>query len=192
MSNAETTSENRDALAGVNTLFVNRWSPRAFKKEPLDNKTLARVIDAARWSPSCYNEQPWRIYTSDDATFDEFASLLVDANQAWAKHASVLGLVVGKRFFSHNGKPNPTFEFDCGAAWMALTLQARFEGLYTHGMAGLHYDAAAEYLKIDPDNEKVIMGFALGKMGDPSSLNETLREKESPSGRRPLDEIWNP
>ena len=31
--------------------------------------------------------------------------------------------------------------FDCGAAWMAMTMQARKYGLYTHGMAGIDREA---------------------------------------------------
>jgi hypothetical protein len=75
---------------------------------------------------------------------------------------------------------------------MALALQARFEGLYTHGMAGIKKVEVATYLNLDPEREAVLMGFAIGSLGDKSKLDEALQERESPSARRPLASIWNP
>ena len=180
----------RQTLPGVSSLFVERWSPRAFKKTPIDQAMLTRCIEAARWSPSCYNEQPWRFYTSNDDSFNDYLELLVDANQIWAKNASVIGFVVGKKHFTHNDQANPTFALDCGAAWLAMTLQARTEGWYTHGMAGIKHNAISDYFKLDPMQDQVMMGFVVGQLGDPAQLNDALREKEQPSLRKPLEEIW--
>ena len=147
-------------------------------------------MQAARWSPSCFNDQPWRIYTSTEASFDAFLNLLVEGNQAWAKDTSVLGFVVAKLTFDHNDKPNAWAEFDCGAAWMSLSLQARMEGLYSHGMGGFHAEAAAEYLQLDQTNHKVVMAFALGHMAAADTLTEEQIEAEQPNQRKPLDEVW--
>ena len=114
----------------------------------------------------------------------------MDFNQVWAKNAPVIGFLVAKTHFDHNGKSNPTCQFDCGAAWMAIALQARKEGLYSHGMAGIHYEAIVDYLKLDSDTDAVIMGFVIGKLGDEQTLTDKLREREVPSDRLPLDEIW--
>jgi len=180
----------RDPIAGLNPLFVERWSPRAFEPHALEPGQLERIIDAARWAPSCFNEQPWRLYTSTAATFDAYLSLLVEANQAWARNASVIGFMVGRKRFRRNDKPNDYAEFDAGAAWMSLALQARFEGLYTHGMAGIDKAGVAAHLGLDAEADVVIMGFALGKLGDPSSLEEGLRDREAPSPRLSLADIW--
>lgn len=180
----------RDALPGVDPLFAERWSPRAFLPAPLDAGVVARLIDAARWSPSCYNEQPWRFYTSTTDSFADYLSMLVEFNQVWARNASVLGYLVGSSHFAANGKPNDMFALDCGAAWMAMTLQARREGLYTHGMAGIKREEVSDYLGLDPDREVVLMGFAIGRLGDRATLDPKLQEREVPSPRRPLDEIW--
>ena len=74
--------------------LYKRWSPRAFEKTSIDDATLERIMQAARLSPSCFNAQPWRIYTSTDATFDDYLNLLVEGNQGWAKDTSVLGFMV--------------------------------------------------------------------------------------------------
>jgi glucosamine--fructose-6-phosphate aminotransferase (isomerizing) len=36
-----------------------RWSPRAFEDRPIENDKLQRLFEAARWSPSASNIQPW-------------------------------------------------------------------------------------------------------------------------------------
>jgi len=184
--------ENRDAIDGLNSLFVERWSPRAFQSYSIELPMLTRIMEAARWAPSCYNEQPWRFYTSTSENFDDFLGLLLEGNQRWAGEASVLGFLVGKKYFSHNQKENSSFQLDCGAAWMSMTFQARFEGLYTHGMAGIKHQEVAQYLGLDTKVEQVLMGFAIGKIGDSNTLPDNLQEKETPSDRQPLAQIWNP
>jgi nitroreductase len=179
----------RDPIPGLDELFSNRWSPRAFDGSEISHDTLATLIDAARWSPSCYNEQPWRFYTSNAGNFDEYLNLLVEGNQAWAKTASVIGFLVGKTQFSSNDKDNTTHQFDCGAAWMAMSLQARKAGLFTHGMAGIKYDEIANYLQL-AEGEAVMMAFAIGREGDTAQLPEAFQAKEVPSPRKSLDEIW--
>jgi len=181
----------RDALPGVDRILVERWSPRAFQPGTLDDEVVARLIDAARWSPSCFNEQPWRFYTSTPETFGDYLSLLIEFNQAWAGNASVLGYLVGRSHFAANGKPNDVYALDCGAAWMAMSLQARREGLYTHGMAGIKREEVCEYLGLDPELEVVLMGFAIGRLGDSTTLDPKLQAREVPSPRKPLDDIWN-
>ena len=84
----------RDPVKGVDPQFIERWSPRAFEPGELAPGQLERLLDAARWAPSCFNEQPWRFYISTGETFDSYLSLLVEANQAWAKNASAIGFLM--------------------------------------------------------------------------------------------------
>lgn len=180
----------RDPLPGVVEQLSHRWSPRAFTKTTIAPEVLARIIDAARFSPSCFNAQPWRFYTSNETTFNDFLALLVEGNQTWAKDASVIGFLVAKKHFEHNGKPNGYGAFDSGAAWMSMTLQAQHEGYHTHGMAGILKDEISRYFNLDAKEDEVLMGFVIGKMGDAQQLPEALRAKETPSSRKSLDEIW--
>lgn len=180
----------RDNITGVDELFIQRWSPRAFQKTSIDDTTMQRIMDAARWSPSCFNAQPWRFYTSTAATFDDFLNLLVEGNQDWAKDNAVIGFLVAEKNFEHNGQPNAYSGFDSGAAWMAMTLQARMEGLYTHGMGGIKAAEAAEYLQLDLDKSEVLMGFTIGKLADLDGLDDEQRKNETPNSRKGLSEIW--
>ena len=171
--------------------FYQRWSPRSFLKAVIDQETQAKIFDAARWSPSCFNEQPWLIVTSTDETFSVFLDLLTEGNQGWAKRVSLLGFIFARRRFSHNDKPNVLAHFDCGAAWLGLTLQARRLGLYTHGMGGIHREKTYGALNVSQADYEVMCGFALGAIDKPEALGEERAKNERHlSGRLPLDKVW--
>ena len=181
----------RDPADGVDPLFYERWSPRAFAQRTIDEKTLKTIFDAARWAPSCYNDQPWQFITSSGSQdFDFFHNLLTEFNQAWAHRASLIGFIVARKHFEHNGKPNQIAAFDCGAAWLSMTLQARRLGLYTHGMGGIKREEIYKAFDLDPAEYEVICGFALGYISSASQLPEDFAEKEKPSARKPLAQIW--
>lgn len=192
-TNYEINFANRSPKSHVNDLFVKRWSPRSFKKTKFSATTLSTIIDAARWSPSCFNEQPWLFVTAtqvDKEDYSQFLNLLNDKNQTWAKNASVLGFIFARRNFSHNDKANDWSVFDCGSAWMAMTLQARMLGLYTHGMAGIEKQETYRTLNISENDYEIICGFALGVIDTPEKLSDEFQEKEVPSERKPLSKIW--
>ncbi|ORU92508.1 MAG: hypothetical protein A6F70_03035 [Cycloclasticus sp. symbiont of Bathymodiolus heckerae] len=98
---------NRNPLSNVNKLFHQRWSPRAFKKTPLSKHIVNSIFDAARWAPSCVNEQPWLFVTSSGSNdFDTFLGLLNESNKVWAKNAGLIGFIFAKKSFAHNGNDN--------------------------------------------------------------------------------------
>jgi len=181
----------RKIEADVHELFVNRWSPRSFKSDPVDDSTLSSIFEAARWSMSCMNEQPWLFLYSkiDDTDRDDFNGLLVPGNREWADSAPVLCFALCRNNFERNDKLNNWAQFDTGAAWMALSLQARMLGLYTHGMAGFDIDRSYEVLNVDRDKYTVIAVFVIGHRDDPDKLSEKNRESEQPNSRKSLDEI---
>lgn len=181
----------RDALEGVHELFSTRWSPRSFQKTDIPADVLHSIFDAARWTQSCFNEQPWLFITSSgEQDFGQFLELLAPKNQEWAKNASVIGFIVAKKDFAHNDKPNAWAQFDCGAAWMALTLQARMFGLYTHGMAGIKKKQVYATLQIPEEQYDVICGFVIGVLDTPDKLPEDVASREKPSPRTSLADIW--
>jgi nitroreductase len=183
-------SEMRKAEYEVDELFLDRWSPRAMSGEPVTEEELLTLFEAARWAPSSFNNQPWRILYArrDTEHWPVFLGLLVEGNRSWAKDAAALLLFVSKETFDHNSKPYPTHSFDTGAAWENLALQATLGGLVTHGMQGFDYERARTELNI-PEGFRVEAMAVVGRPGDPASLPEKLREKEMPSDRKPLSEI---
>lgn len=182
----------RTPEAPIDEQFLSRWSPRAFKSDPLTEEQVASLFEAARWAPSCYNEQPWLfVYATRQnmVDHDRMASLLVDGNQTWAEKAPVLGIVFARRRFARNDKSNRWAAFDSGAASISLTLQANKMGLVTHLMGGIHEDRCYETLEVSSHDYEAMAGFAVGYQGVAADLPESLREREAPSGRKPLREV---
>jgi nitroreductase len=174
----------------VNSLILNRWSPRAFSHQPLTETEIKTLFDAARWAPSSYNSQPWRfVYaTKNSAQWDSFLDLLVPFNQSWAKEASMLVVVCSRTTFEFNGKPAATHSFDTGSAWQNLALQAADMGIAAHGMAGFDYEKAAALIKLPADHE-VQMMIAIGHPGKKEDLSPELQKTEVVSDRKALAEI---
>jgi nitroreductase len=182
-------SEKRRAGYPINELFLDRWSPRAMSGEPIAQEELMALFEAARWAPSSFNNQPWRILYArrDGEHWQLFLDLLVESNRIWANKAAALMLFISKTTFDHNGKPSRTHSFDAGAAWENLALQASLRGYVAHGMQGFDYDRAKTALEI-PDEYQVEAIVAVGKPGAKESLPEKLQAIEAPNDRRPLDQ----
>jgi nitroreductase len=176
----------------INPLLANRWSPCAFADRPVSAEDLLSIFEAARWSASSFNEQPWRYIVATKADPDEFERLLsclVEANQAWAKGAPVLALGCTQQHFARNDQPNAAAEHDLGAASASLTLEATARGLFVHQMIGILPDRARELYGI-PDDVRPLTGLAMGYLGDPNLLPEKYRQRDlSPRQRKPLTEI---
>jgi len=182
--------DHRDHAHDVHELFPGRWSPRAMSGEPIDDADLMPLFEAARWAPSSYNAQPWRFVYAKRGTpaWDRFFDLLVDFNKSWSDDAAVLVVICSRSTFERNDKPAPTHALDTGAAWMSLALEGSRRGLVVHGMQGFDLEKAAEVVGASPPFEVLAM-CAIGRPGHVDDLPEGTREKEKPSGRKPLDEI---
>lgn len=189
MSDPEVT-QIRTLTQEINSVFVNRWSPRGMTGEELDDEDLMALFEAARWAPSSYNNQPWRfIYAKRNTkSWNSLFDLLVEGNKAWAKDSAALVVLISRKNFEYNGKPSVTHQLDAGAAWENLALEACFRGIVTHGVEGFDYQRARQELDI-PEDYDVMAMIAIGKKGSKEKLPGPLRDRESPTDRKPLTEI---
>ena len=189
-----TTSNNRTADHPIDPMFLERWSPRAFTGEPLAEADLLTMLEAGRWAPSSYNSQPWRfVYARRDTpAWPRLLGLLVPANQAWAKDASALVVLISNSLMRRPGTdedvPSTTHSLDAGTASGYLALQAMKMGWHAHGMVGFDRDRAFAELNV-PRGYQVEAVYAVGRLGDPSKLPEPLRARERPNARLPLAEL---
>ncbi|MCB9475409.1 MAG: nitroreductase family protein [Deltaproteobacteria bacterium] len=182
----------RKTETNVDRLFVDRWSPRSFDSTPIPEEDLKTIFEAARWAPSCFNEQPWTFfYATDGPDREAFNSVLNKFNREWTAGAPLLGFSATRRFFEKNGKPNTAAEHDLGAAWISFTFQARMMGYYTHAMAGFDHDKVYDVLNLSRDKWVVVAAFVIGKRGPKEALNEDLQQSESPNERKPLAEVMH-
>ncbi|MGO7530671.1 nitroreductase family protein [Rhizobium leguminosarum] len=189
-----TKSNSRESEYPIDSMFLDRWSPRAFTGEIIEEAQLLGLLDAARWAPSSANHQPWRfVYgLKGSEHWEKFVALLNDSNQEWARHASALIFVVSRAFTGAAGsaeeKPSYTHSFDAGAAWGHLAIQARLSGLYAHGMGGIKHEEISQAFAI-PEGYRVEAGVAVGRLADKSVLSERNQAREFPSQRKPLSEV---
>lgn len=161
--------------APINELSTKRWSPRSYKLGEVDDQKLLSIFEAARWSASAFNEQPWRFIVgkNGDSTFQKIFDTMVEFNQNWTKNASVLVLNIYKKTFTHNSKPNATAMYDLGQAVSAYVLETVNQGLIAHQLSG--FDAEKAAVAFDLGNDFVCVSVtAIGHLDKPDALPEDL------------------
>lgn len=166
----------------VSPVFAQRWSPYVFDaSRSVGSEDLEALFEAARWTMSAFNEQPWRYVVGvrgrGQETWDKVFDSLLEGNRGWAKNAPVLALGLAKRHYEHNGKPNHTALHDLGAASAALTFEATARGLVVHQMAGIDRHHIRHIFELPEDLEPVT-GLAIGYPGDLEKAAPELAERD--------------
>lgn len=172
-----------DVLAG-------RWSPRAFDAQnSIDEAKLATALEAARWSPSANNSQPWRFIVARRGTalHAQVVDALMGFNQAWAGNAAVLVVAIAETA-TPDGTPITHALYDLGQAVAHFSVQAHHDGLLVHQMSGFDPEVVREFADLEARFVPVTV-FAVGEFGDVEALPEVLQQREvAPRVRRPIDE----
>jgi nitroreductase len=174
-------------------VIAERWSPYAFDPRPVEREKLLSCLEAARWAPSSYNEQPWTFILAertDKAAFDQMIDCLVEGNRGWAKNVGVLMLTIVARNFTKNGKPNRAAEHDIGLAAGNMVLQATALGLQGHQMIGVEPAKIRAVYKI-PEGHEPLTGIALGYAAavQPGTSDPLGQRDLAPRTRKALTEI---
>jgi nitroreductase len=165
--------------APINELAKNRWSPRAFLDKPVAKEKLVSMFEAARWSASGGNEQPWRfiVGVNHDETWQKIFSTLAEGNREWNDHVPVLILAIGYKISSWDGNISDYFQYDTGQAVAHLSIEAMNQGLHVHQMGGFSIDHSREIFEI-PGTCQPLTVIAAGYLGEPLSLPEKLKQRE--------------
>jgi nitroreductase len=174
-------------------VIAERWSPYAYDPRPVEREKLLSCLEAARWAPSSYNEQPWTYILAergDAAAFARLLECLVEGNQAWAKNVGVLIVTVVSRRFTKNGKPNAACEHDVGLAAGNLALQATALGLNVHQMIGIVPDKVRTTYSV-PDGHDPLTAIAIGYAAAAApGTNDPLAQRDlTPRSRKPIGEF---
>ena len=173
-------------------VLAERWSPRSFEPDSeIDEAVLTAALEAARWSPSAANTQPWKFIVArrGTATFDLVAANLMGFNQSWTPNASVLIVAIAE-VIDEDGKPRRWAHYDLGSAMAHLTVQAHADGLHVHQMGGIDVDGLRQTFGLDERWEPFTV-TALGTVAPAEALpDEAARARElAPRTRKQLDEI---
>ena len=173
--------------------IARRWSPYEYADQDVSGEDLRSIFEAARWSASSYNEQPWRYIvgrkSADGDLYQKVLDCLVEPNQAWARFAPVLALGIVSNRFSRNDKPNRVALHDLGLASAQLTLEASARGLVVHQMGGILPEKVAETFGL-PEGYEAFTALAIGVHGENPDLPDDVRQRDRGERvRKPLGEI---
>ena len=182
----------QDVQAPIHDLIANRWSPRAFSDRPIESEKVLSLFEAARWSPSSANEQPWRfiIATKDDTRdFSALAESLMEGNRRWAERAPMLVLALAQTIYTRTGRPYSHSWYDVGQSVALLSIQAKALGLAVHQMGGYDAEKTRQLLLIPEGFEPVVI-LAVGYPGEPADLPEDLSKREQAPRSRKLPQTF--
>lgn len=178
----------------ISDVLAERWSPYRFEPREVEEEKLLRCLEAARWSASSFNDQPWSWIVSrrqDTNAFEKMLTCLLEANRGWAQHAGVLMLSVTRSTFRYNGKPNRVALHDLGIASAQLTVQATESGLHVHQMAGVNLSLVRQQYQI-PEGHEPQTALAIGYLDQSEPADEEAKElqkrQEGPRERLTLRE----
>ena len=179
----------------IDKLIARRWSPRAFVvQKAVSREQILALLEAARWAPSCFGEQPWRYLICDRFAEEEAwrnaLSCLDEKNQLWAKNAPLLMIAVANERFTKNDKPNRWAQHDTGAASENICLQATSAGLMAHQMGGFDVEKVKKLFAV-PEHHMPMAVIAVGYRGDQEHLDDSFVQGEKAERtRKPLSECF--
>jgi nitroreductase len=172
-------------MAELLPLLRDRRSVRTFDAaHELDDEELGLLLEAARWSPSAGNSQPWAFLVGrrGDPAHAEFVPLLAPSVGRWAPAASALMFTLNQVATGPEDDAlgySDYAQYDLGQAVAHLTVQAAALGLSVHQFAGFDHDGLAAVAGVPP-HWRVTTGLAVG-LGIESEL--------APRTRRPLADL---
>ena len=160
-------------------VIKKRWSPVGFSDKPVEKEKLQSLFEAARWAPSCYNEQPWNFIfgLKGDETYEKIFNLLMDGNKPWNKKVPVLILGFVKKTFSRNETENRHAVYDLGQAVGNINAQATADGLVLHQMAGFDTKKSGEVFAFTENHEAIVV-ISVGYQEEENKISESLLERE--------------
>ena len=166
-------------------LLKHRYSPRIFDDRKLTHGEMQQLFEAARWSASSNNWQPWRfIYAHKGSeAYEKIVDCLGEFNQSWASNAPVSVLTAYKEN-NPEGKENFHALHDLGMCLGTMSVQAEHMGIALHHMAGLDWQKAQKMFDV-PEGYHITTAISIGYYGgDIEDLPEDLREMESSERER--------
>jgi nitroreductase len=180
-------------MADILAELKKRKSPLIFSDKDVEEEKIRALVEAARWAPSCGNNQSWNyvFVRKDDPTRLAFEEALNPGN-AWAKKAPYLVAVGADPDEDCSDNGLPFYAYNAGLSVMCLVIEAEHQGLRVHQMAGwkeLKVKLALGF----PESCRVVVVFALGYEGDPKlvwdQLEQRIKDKLArPRTRKPVSE----
>lgn len=158
-------------------LIEKRYSVRAYKSDPVDDKLLTRLLETAVMAPSAANRQPFQLVVIHTRGREVELRRIYDRD--WFVQAPVVICACGipaQGWIHPNGKNH--HEIDAVIVMDYLTLAAANVGLGTCWIAAFDVWAAREVLNLPVDVEPVVFT----PLGYPA-------DSPTPKERKPLTDL---
>lgn len=169
------------------TELRNRMSPIVFDETDFEKEKLPTLVEAARWAPSCSNNQSWNyVFVHKKDTTRMTLEDALSRGNAWAKKAPYLVAVAADPDQDCKDNGLPFYAYNAGLSVMCLTIEAEHLGLRVHQMAGWDEQKVRQTLGY-PSNFRVIVLFALGYEANIKSIWATLDERTRNKIARPRE-----
>ena len=160
-------------------IIRQRRSVRVYRRDPIPEESLFRVLEAARLAPSGKNLQPWKFILVQD---NELKRKLAKASNSQDFIADAPLVLVACGFpgecYRSMGRYMKSWPVDVTIALEHLILQAQEEGLGTCWIGSFEEEEVKSLLSV-PEHVKVL---ALTPLGYPAEVPEFR-------GRKSIEEI---
>jgi nitroreductase len=163
----------------------DRWSPTTWDgTHVIAEADVERLVEAARWSPSAGNSQPWSFVTArrDDDLHQRLVPLLAASSRRWAPQAALLVVNVCHRYVEGTDWDFSEFaEYDLGQSVAYLTLQALSMDLAARQFRAFDRERVQRELGL-PAHWVAMTMTAIGRPADSAPADGRVR--------RPLTDVW--
>jgi nitroreductase len=170
----------------------SRHATRAMLNEALPEEFVSEMKEAARLTPSCFNNQPWRyLFLQSREALDKVKEILAPGNFQWASKAPLIVIGYSREENDCLMKDGRAYhQFDLGMATMNILLAATERGLVARPMAGFNPDKTREMFNLDAKDKPLVV-IAIGKFSsDDAHVPDYAKGAEGkPRERKPVDEI---
>jgi nitroreductase len=175
-----------DTSVTINPVLAERWSPRSFEPDfQIQDSDVTAILEAARWSPSTNNSQPWKFIVArkNSPEFETISKTLSGFNAVWAPNAALF-ILVATQTTNADGTARPLALYDAGIASANASTEAHHRGLAVHQIAGFDHDAIVEKFNFGIGLRPLAI-LVIGKQAPADKLNEqALRDRENAKRER--------
>ncbi len=155
----------------------DRRSPLIFKERDVEKAKVDMLIEAARWAPSCFNNQSWNyVFVHKQSAARRELEGALSLGNGWAKKAPYLVAVGADPAEDCRNNNLPYYAYNSGLSVMCLSIEAEHQGLRVHQMAGWSEERVKQALGF-PEDYRVIVVFALGYEAEMEKAWDELEER---------------
>ncbi|MHC1681241.1 MAG: nitroreductase family protein [Methanomassiliicoccales archaeon] len=181
----------------VRDAIDRRRATRALDEKPVSVGLISELVGAMRLSPSCNNNQPWRVIVVRDQTSLDAVKTSLTKGNVWATKAPLI-LVISARLDDDCklADRRDYYLFSTGIAIGEMVLRATELGLIAHPIAGFDAATIKEKLGIPPEHVLITLvicgypGADVSMLSEKQLLAEVERPPRKPVGENFFDGLW--